>query len=156
MKKRLKRAGVDNVIMHVLNSESDPFLKRHLDSADWVLVDAPCSGSGTWRRNPDLKWRFEAKDMDEMRALQRSILANAARLVAPGGALVYATCSLFSQENELQIAEFLSERPDFKCESLGEKWDKLATHKEGIGEVIRLSPHKHETDGFFVARLRRL
>ena len=93
IKPRLKRAGVDNVQTHVIESEHDAFIKRHKQSADRVLVDAPCSGSGTWRRNPDLKWRFTPQDLDEVVALQQSILQSASRLVKPGGRLIYATCS---------------------------------------------------------------
>ncbi len=156
MKKRLRRAGVDNVISHVLESENDSFIKRHLASADRVLVDAPCSGSGTWRRNPDLKWRFGAEDLDEMCALQASILRNAARTLKPGGLLVYATCSLFPQENHEQVAQFLKEHPDMRLVDPIDEYRPLASEIAGVGPVIQLYPHKNETDGFFAASLRRL
>jgi 16S rRNA (cytosine967-C5)-methyltransferase len=156
MKKRLRRAGVDNVITHVLSSENDSFIKRHIDSADCVLVDAPCSGSGTWRRNPDLKWRFGAEDMEEMCALQASILKSASRTVRPGGRLVYATCSLLPQENALQVKKFLEESPDFRIAEPAEEYRSLAQEVAGVGPVIQLMPHKHETDGFFAAILQRL
>lgn len=155
IKKRLVRAGVDNVITHVLSSESDPFLKRHIGTADCVLVDAPCSGSGTWRRNPDLKWRFTRQDLEELKALQSSILSNAARLVAPQGRLIYATCSLFSEENQDQIACFLVEHPDFVVEPPAELWNNVTSFREGLGSYVRLSPHFHQTDGFFAAILRK-
>lgn len=155
IKKRLARAGVDNVLLHVLKSENDPFLKRHSGTADCVVVDAPCSGSGTWRRNPDLKWRFSPQDLEEMQALQASILAQAARCVAPAGRLIYITCSLFSNENEEQVKHFLGEHPDFGVEQPAEVWNKVTSFREGLGHIIRLSPHSHGTDGFFAAILRK-
>lgn len=156
IKKRLARAGADNVIVHVLQSETDPFVKRHKESADWVLVDAPCSGSGTWRRNPDLKWRFTRKDLEEVKELQRRILASAARLVVPGGHLVYATCSLLQEENQQQVEGFLVDRPDFRVEPLPEIWNKHRLWQDGLGNYMRLSPHKDGTDGFFATILKRI
>jgi 16S rRNA (cytosine967-C5)-methyltransferase len=155
IKKRLARAGVDNVLLHVLTSENDAFLKRHIGTADHVLVDAPCSGTGTWRRNPDLKWRFSRKDLEEIKAIQTPILHNAARLVAPNGRLIYATCSLLREENQDQIAAFLVEHPDFEVERLSDMWNKVATWEEGVGSFLRLSPARHQTDGFFAAVLKK-
>lgn len=155
IKKRLIRAGVDNVLLHVLKSESDPLLKRHIGTADCVLVDAPCSGSGTWRRNPDLKWRFTQSELEQITTLQASILHNASRLVAPGGRLVYATCSLFSQENQDQIKAFLVEHPDFEVEPPAELWNNVSSSQEDLGSYVRLTPHSHGTDGFFAAILKR-
>ncbi|MGE3714216.1 MAG: RsmB/NOP family class I SAM-dependent RNA methyltransferase, partial [Alphaproteobacteria bacterium] len=100
--RRLKRAGVDNVETHTLASENDAFIKRHKYTADRVLVDVPCSGTGTWRRNPDLKWRFTPGDLEQLTRIQHSILRSAARLVKPGGRLIYATCSILKEENEKQ------------------------------------------------------
>lgn len=157
IRKRLARAGVDNVTLQVLESENDAFVKRHKDSADWVLVDAPCSGSGTWRRNPDLKWRLTPKDLDEVKAVQQQILASACRLVKPGtGRLVYATCSLFAEENQQQIEAFLVEHPDFRVEPLPEIWNKHALDCGNLGQALRLSPHRDGTDGFFAMILSRL
>src|SRR5690606_19561129 len=110
---RLRRAGVHNVQTHALASEHDAYIKRHKASADRVLVDAPCSGTGTWRRNPDIKWRSTPQDLAEMRTLQASILESAARLVKPGGRLIYATCSLLKEENDMQVEALLNKVNDF-------------------------------------------
>lgn len=153
MGKRLARAGVSNVQTHVLTGESDHYLKRHLASADWVLVDAPCSGSGTWRRNPDLKWRFTLEDLQEVKALQGRILQNAARLVKPGGRLVYVTCSLFADENFWQVKQFLGNNPTFRVEAPDKLWNKHLIARDGVGASLVLSPHIDGTDGFFAAVL---
>ncbi len=149
--KRLARAGVNNVQTRTLTSEHDSFLKRHKDSADWVLLDVPCTGSGTWRRNPDLKWRTTPKDLEEVTDIQRRILKSAGRLVKPEGSLVYATCSFFKDENENQIAVFLSEHPDFEVVASG-------VDANGVTDgtpYLSLMPHTHNSDGFFAAVLRR-
>lgn len=156
IKKRLARAGVDNVIQHVLKHEADPFLKRHIGSADWVLVDAPCSGTGTWRRNPDLKWRFTRNDLSETVTLQSRILQNAARLVAPQGHLVYATCSLLSEENQDQVKRFLVDHPDFKVVAPPDLWNKGRNWEQDFGSYLQLTPHRHGTDGFFAMILKRV
>lgn len=153
MGKRLARAGVSNVQTHVIKDEADPYLKRHVNSADWVLVDAPCSGSGTWRRNPDLKWRFTLEDLQEIKAIQKRILVNAARLVKPGGRLVYVTCSVFSDENFWQVKEFLGGNPNFRVEAPDKLWNKHLLARDGVGASLVLSPHKDGTDGFFAAVL---
>lgn len=153
MPKRLARAGVSNVVAKVLRDERDPFLKRHLASADWVVIDAPCSGSGTWRRNPDLKWRFTLDDLQEVKTLQASILHSAARLVKPGGKLVYITCSIFPDENIHQIKQFLGNNASFRVERPGKLWDKLTHTLDGVGPALVLSPHKDGTDGFFAVVL---
>lgn len=148
--KRLKRAGAHNVRWQVITSESDQQIKRHKASADWVLVDAPCSGSGTWRRNPDLKWRTTPQDIEELVALQRRILDSAARLVKPGGHLVYATCSILEAENQSQAAAFLARHADWSATPFtlaGCDWP------EGM---MALLPHQHGTDGFFAARWQRV
>jgi 16S rRNA (cytosine967-C5)-methyltransferase len=152
MGKRLARAGVSTVQTHVLRDEADPFLKRHLKTADWVVVDAPCSGSGTWRRNPDLKWRFTLEDLQEIKQVQARILKSAARLVAPGGRLVYITCSLFPDENFWQVKQFLGGNPTFAVEAPNELWNKHTTLRDGI-TALALSPHQDGTDGFFAAIL---
>lgn len=154
MAPRLRRAGVHNVQAHVLSSERDAFVKRHKVSADRVLVDAPCSGSGTWRRNPDLKWRFTPQDMDEMLRLQQDILQSAARLVKPGGRLIYATCSLFRNENESQIEQFLTDVNDFTVVCAEKIWDKNS--REGQApSYLWVTPHQDGVDGFFAAVLER-
>ena len=156
IKERIRRAGVDNIQVHTIASETDKFLKRHLKSADRVLVDVPCSGTGTWRRNPDLKWRFTPQDLQEVVAAQASILTSAARLVKPGGRLIYATCSLLKDENERQIERFLKESSNFKALCARSVWDH--TEKNASKEVsfLSLTPHQDGTDGFFAAVLEQL
>lgn len=153
IKERLRRAGVDNVQTHVLESENDQFIKRHKASADRVLVDAPCSGTGTWRRNPDLKWRFTRQDLDEVLAAQAAILQSAARLVKPGGRLIYATCSLLAEENERQVDELLKIVNNFRVVPLPEIWDKISPGKAFEGPYLSVTPHQDGVDGFFGAVL---
>ena len=153
--KRLARAGVSNVQTHVLRDEADPMLKRHVGTADWVLVDAPCSGSGTWRRNPDLKWRTTLEDLQELKVLQQRILKNAARLVKPGGRLVYVTCSLFNDENFHQVKQFLGGNLTFRVEAPGKLWNNHLVARDGVGASVLLTPHKDGTDGFFAAVLMK-
>lgn len=147
---RLKRSGLSNLHSQVISSEADPKLKRLFGKFDRVLVDAPCSGLGTLRRNPDLKWRQQPKDVEELTVKQTNILARASKLVKAGGRLIYATCSLLSDENE-QIAEaFLQANPDFKLVPantiLAQQEINLDT-----GDYLKLLPHLHQTDGFFAA-----
>jgi 16S rRNA (cytosine967-C5)-methyltransferase len=151
MPKRLARAGVHNVQLRVLASENDAFVKRHKQTADWVLIDAPCTGSGTWRRNPDLKWRTAPKDLQELTQLQANILASASRLVKPGGHLVYVTCSLFDEENRQQAEAFLQKQKEFSLRPLPPAVQRLT----GQEEMLRLWPHRHDTDGFFAAIFTR-
>lgn len=150
--KRLSRAGVHNVQARTLDSEHDQFIKRHKETADWVLLDVPCTGSGTWRRNPDLKWRTGEKDLTEMKDIQKRILESAARLVRPGGRLVYATCSLFEEENEAQVEAFLATHERFSMEPVTRPNIPINAVQGGF---LRLLPHQHETDGFFAAVLKR-
>lgn len=157
MPKRLARAGVDNVLLKDIKSENDALVKRHRDSADWVLVDAPCSGSGTWRRNPDLKWRMTPNDLAELKVLQRRILASAATLVKKGGKLVYVTCSIFPDENANQVSQFIMDYPEFKVAHPGKLWDSLCRplNDDPNQVVMQLAPHKDGTDGFFAAVFER-
>lgn len=155
MKPRLARAGVDNVQTRLLTSEKDVFLKRHKDSADWVLVDAPCTGAGTWRRNPDMKWRTSPKDLEELCHRQRQILSSAARLVKPGGYLVYATCSLFREENESQIDAFLVDNLKFTVASIFPSWNSKRYGVSNINSGLSLLPHQHGTDGFYGVVLQK-
>ncbi len=154
LKPRLARSGLSNLHPHQIASEHDPKVKRLAGKIDRVLVDAPCTGLGTLRRNPDLKWRQSAATVVEMQAKQAGILRAAATLVKPGGRLVYATCSVLTEENEAIVRSFLDETPGFEPLNCGEL---LKSHGIGIAvsEHLRLWPHVHGTDGFFAAALQR-
>ena len=119
---RFNRAGVHNVERKALSSERDQWVKRHAGTFDRVLVDAPCTGTGTWRRNPDAKWKLTPEDVAELEQVQRNILDSAWRLVKPGGRLIYATCSLLAEENEAQIEAFLAAHADFKLVPISAVW----------------------------------
>jgi 16S rRNA (cytosine967-C5)-methyltransferase len=153
---RLRRAGVHNVTRHVLEGDNDKWLKRHKAACDRVLVDAPCSGSGTWRRNPDAKWRLTESGLGELTALQGRILTQAGGLVKSGGRLVYATCSLLPEENEAQVEAFLAAHPDFSVVPVPEVWGALVGGTCPVpGPYLRLTPAGHGTDGFFAAVLQK-
>ncbi len=150
---RFRRAGLHNIETRPLTSERDRWVKRHKGSFDRVLVDAPCSGTGTWRRNPDARWRVLGPGLENLLPLQAAILASAARLVKPGGRLVYATCSLLAEENEEQVAAFLADHPDFHVVPLREAAPGLMDSAHP--EYLSLTPARHDTDGFFAAVLQR-
>ena len=153
LKPRLARSGLSNVHPVRIEHERDIRIKRLAGKVDRVLVDAPCSGLGTLRRNPDLKWRQGEDSIAELAVKQAAILDAAARLVRPGGRVVYATCSLLTAENEAVVDAFLAGHQDF---TLAPASQVLARH--GImldGESLRLLPHRHNTDGFFAAILDR-
>jgi 16S rRNA (cytosine967-C5)-methyltransferase len=154
--KRLRRAGVSNVERRALSTERDQWVKRHAASFDRVFVDAPCLGIGSWRRNPDGKWRSTPNDLAELVERQRDILASAARLVKPGGRLIYATCSLLREENEDQAEAFLAAAPDFTVYPAARAWEEAIGGASPAGErYLRLTPARHGTDGFFVAQFER-
>ncbi|PWS35828.1 rRNA cytosine-C5-methylase [Falsiroseomonas bella] len=154
--RRLRRAGVSNAERHLLEP-GDKWRKRRGRSFDRVLVDAPCTGSGTWRRNPDARLRTNATDLAELSAKQAVILEEASELVRPGGRLVYATCSLLPEEDEMQIERFLGRHPDFVMRPVPALWAELcpAVVCPVEGEALALSPARHGTDGFFAAVLER-
>ncbi|MBW7851706.1 MAG: RsmB/NOP family class I SAM-dependent RNA methyltransferase [Rhodospirillales bacterium] len=153
---RMRRAGVHNVTRRLLGAEGDKWMKRNAGSFDRVLVDAPCSGTGTWRRNPDARWRLLPEDLDRLAALQADILARAAKLVRPGGRLIYATCSVLAVENEGQVRSFLAAAPNFGPQSLSAVWTSVIGGAcPSDGPWLRLSPARHGTDGFFVAVMER-
>jgi 16S rRNA (cytosine967-C5)-methyltransferase len=152
--RRLRRAGIHNAEQH-LTSEGDKWLKRRAGSFDRVLIDAPCTGTGTWRRNPDARLRLRAADLNELLLKQSGILDDAARLVRIGGRLVYATCSVLIEENEAQVSAFLSRRPDFASVPLARAWP-LESPPPCTGEFLCLTPLRHHTDGFFGAVLERI
>ena len=143
-KKRFRRANVNNVFCQEINNK---WLKRHRESADVVLVDVPCSGTGTWRRNPDMRAKFCEKDLLELIEVQAEILKTAKNLVKPGGRLIYSTCSILTEEDEDQIEKFLREFPDFKLQR--------AELKNYSGDFLRLTPFRNGTDGFFAAIMKR-
>lgn len=154
-KPRFARSGLSNVVSVVINEENDSRLKRLQGKAQRVLVDAPCSGTGTLRRNPDLKWRQHPETIDYYVNLQRDILQRAAKCVAPGGRLVYATCSMLPAENQNQITWFLEQHPHFELMDVN---PIIATRSPTLvmsGPFLELRPDYHHTDGFFAAVLQR-
>lgn len=155
LKPRLKRSGLSNVQAQLIANERDTKIKRLAGKFDRVLVDAPCSGTGTLRRNPDLKWRQTEAGLAEINAKQTGILHAAAGLVKPGGRLVYATCSLLREENETVIEAFLAAHPDFKLVPAGEVLAAQHVALE-MGDYLRLDPALHGTDGFFAAALEKV
>ena len=154
LKPRLARSGLSNVHPGVISSESDIKIKRLAGKFDRVLVDAPCSGLGTLRRNPDLKWRQSPTSVAEVQQKQAAILASASRLLKSGGRLVYATCSILPEENEQIVDAFLATHPDFVRKSAAEILQQQGINCD-TGENLRLFPHVHGTDGFFAAVLER-
>ena len=154
LKPRLARSGLSNVHPVQIAHENDAKIKRLAGKIDRVLVDAPCSGLGTLRRNPDVKWRQTPQSLIELNAKQASILAGAARLVKVGGRLVYATCSLLTEENENIVAGFLATHPDFAVVPMKAVLEEQKIALD-MGDYLKLMPHLHQTDGFFAAVLER-
>lgn len=142
---RFRRAGAYNIETRALTTERDPWVKRHKGKFDRVLVDAPCSGIGVWRRNPDARWRVLGPGLGELVKLQQEILTSAARLVKPGGRLIYATCSMLAEENAQRVETFLGNNPDFI----------LVPYGQDGGRYLELTPAQHNTDGFFGAVMVR-
>lgn len=159
LKPRLARSKLSNVHPAAIAHERDDRVKRLAGKIDRVLVDAPCSGLGTLRRNPDLKWRQSPQSVQELTAKQTAILQSAARLVKSGGRLVYATCSVLPEENEAIAEAFGAANPDFEAVDVGEVLEGLKVANPAVlaagGEnglrYLRLWPHRHATDGFFAA-----
>ncbi len=153
---RLRRAGVDIAEFQVLDSQSGSWAGAPPEGFDRVLVDAPCSGSGTWRRAPEGRWRLTPGDLDELVGMQARILDAAAPLVAPGGRLVYAVCSLLAEEGEAQVAAFLDRHAEFATLSLQPVWARTVGGECPAGDdALRLRPGRDGTDGFFVGLLER-
>jgi len=168
LKPRLARAGLDNVRRVAIQNERDVRVQRLAGKIDRVLVDAPCSGTGTLRRNPDIKWR--SIDVEKLAAAQRAILEAASTLLKPGGRMVYATCSLLREENDDVVTEFLATHPEFvplsAAEILARRQIELpvpppADAGTGPGNdllpglALRLQPHRHHTDSFFALAMER-
>ena len=154
LKPRLARSGLSNVHPVLIAHEKDAKIKRLAGKLDRVLVDAPCSGLGTLRRNPDVKWRQTEAGIAELNAKQIAILSSAARLLKSGGRLVYATCSMLEEENEMIVQAFLAAHPDY---TLIPASQVLAEQKIDLdmGDYLKLFPHVHHTDGFFAAVMQR-
>jgi 16S rRNA (cytosine967-C5)-methyltransferase len=158
---RLSRAGVHNADIRPPKGPADPLSDIHA-SADLVLVDAPCTGTGTWRRNPDAKWRMRPGALEIRLKDQAAVLARAAQLVKPGGRIAYVTCSVMPAENGEQIQAFTAAHPDFAvtppAEVAAALWDKaedfLAATRTSP-EGLLMTPRKTGTDGFFVSVLKR-
>jgi 16S rRNA (cytosine967-C5)-methyltransferase len=140
---RFRKANVNNVFCQQITTK---WIKRHFECADIVLVDAPCSGTGTWRRNPDMRAKFTQKDLQKLMATQTEILESAHGLVKKGGRLIYATCSILKEENERQIENFLNNHREFVQKRIGDPPENY----------LKLTPFQHKTDGFFVAILEKV
>lgn len=155
---RLKRAGARNV--QVLRASDDSAVDALGPRFDVVLADAPCTGTGTWRRRPDAKWRLKPDALKARMAEQRSVLTRAAHLVKPGGRLLYVTCSILPEENSEQIAWFLGNNPEFEPVETAEIWRASLPSEPPLSadrrtDSLLLTPHSHGTDGFFIAALVR-
>jgi 16S rRNA (cytosine967-C5)-methyltransferase len=155
---RIKRAGVRNV--QVLRAGDEAALDALGPRFDVVMADAPCTGTGTWRRRPDAKWRLKPEALAARQAEQRSVLSRAASLVKPGGRLIYVTCSILPEENTEQIALFLKDRSDFAILPMAEAWGAalpgdVLSSADGRSDSLLLTPGRHGTDGFFIAVLSR-
>jgi 16S rRNA (cytosine967-C5)-methyltransferase len=150
---RLARAGARNV--QVLGADEGARLDNLEEKIDCVVVDAPCSGSGAWRRNPDSKWRLTEKQLQQRMRDQKALLERGARLVKPGGRLLYITCSVLPEENDDQVATFLAGHPDFALVPYRDQWRRaIGTEppvSDGGADTLLLTPHRHATDGFFIA-----
>jgi len=153
LKPRLRRAGLSNVRMIAISHERDARVQRLRGKIDRVLVDAPCSGTGTLRRNPDIKWR--EIDLAALAEVQQRILVAAAELVKPGGRIVYATCSLLREENDDIVAAFLTAHPEFNITPANEILARRHVPLTMEDAALRLYPHRHRTDGFYAMALER-
>lgn len=155
-RERFQRAGVHNVECHVLDETTNKWVKRQQGKFDRVLIDVPCSGSGTWRRNPDLKWRLQESSFQDLLTTQAQILSKAAKLVKAGGRLIYSTCSLFPSENMMQVQRFLNENPEFSLIPISEIWQQVLPGPcPTTDAALQLRPDINQVDGFFVAVMQR-
>ncbi len=154
-KPRFARSGLSNIVPVVIAEHKDARVRRLHGKAQRVLVDAPCSGLGTLRRNPDLKWRQHPEALEALRRTQASILREAAACVAPGGRLVYASCSILPEENEEQVQAFLAGHPEFSLLGAADVLGERCALPGMEGPFLRLRPDRHGTDGFFAAVMQR-
>jgi 16S rRNA (cytosine967-C5)-methyltransferase len=153
---RVMRAGATCVEI----VSADQAASMQDESFDCVVVDAPCSGTGTWRRKPEIKWKLTRKTLDMRLTDQRNVLARGAKLVRPGGRLVYFTCSVLPEENTEQIKQFLKAHLSFKLVPYGQQWARtiggtVPTSADGSKDTLLLTPHQHDVDGFFVAVMQK-
>lgn len=157
-KERLRRAGLDNVEPRTLAHERDRWIAKHKGKFDRVLLDVPCSGTGTWRRNPDSRWNHAGPGLGEVTDMQARILHSAARLTKPGGRLIYVTCSLLPEENREQIEAFLADWPDYRRLPISPIWAETlgGDAPDGAADDLLLTPNRHGTDGFYIAILERI
>ena len=154
IKKRIIRSGSNNIRVEQVDEKIIP--KKYLNFADYVLVDSPCSGSGTIRRNPGLKWKLNEKNLHELNIKQSEILQNYSATVKVGGRLVYATCSILKDENENIVNKFLSENNNFKLIDAAEILKRYNLQNLAKNNYLKLYPHIHNTDGFFAAAFERI
>jgi len=155
-RRRLERAGVTNVTLHPIKGETDPWLKQFESRVDRLLIDAPCTGIGAWRRSPEARWKMTPELLADLEGRQTRILKSAAHLIKPGGRLVYATCSLLKRENEDQISQFLKENENFTLLPIQQVWNELLdTDCPFDGKFMTMRPDLHKSDGFFCAVLER-
>ncbi len=157
---RMRRAGLSNVHPAVIRNENDNHIKRLFGKLDRVLVDAPCSGTGTYRRNPDLKGRFGEEELERLNLIQKSVLQSGAKMLKAGGRLVYSTCSILRKENQDVIEEFLEKNPDFELLDAAVVLEKQGIvippwQRERFGKYFVMLPHLNGTDGFFGAVLQK-
>jgi 16S rRNA (cytosine967-C5)-methyltransferase len=155
-RQRFRKAGASDIIeVRPLNDDRHrKWLRRQKGTFDVTLVDVPCTGTGTWRRNPDMRWRTYGPSLEELTDIQADIIDRVAHTVKPEGRLVYATCSLLPEENENQIEAFLSRNEEYEVFPLAQAWPQdYSVPCEG--PFMRLTPLRHSTDGFFAAILKR-
>jgi 16S rRNA (cytosine967-C5)-methyltransferase len=155
---RLQRAGARNV--QVLGADEGARLDQLTEKIDCVFIDAPCSGSGAWRRNPDSKWRLTERQLEQRLADQKAVLERGACLVKPGGRLLYITCSVLPEENDDQVDAFLAGHPEFATISYRDQWRQaIGTEPPSSAghakDTLLLTPKRHSTDGFFISALRK-
>ncbi|MEM1307784.1 MAG: RsmB/NOP family class I SAM-dependent RNA methyltransferase [Pseudomonadota bacterium] len=155
---RARRAGLRNV--QVLEAGNEAALSELGPRFDTAFVDAPCSGSGTWRRRPDAKWRLKPESLEARRAEQHTVIRRGAEMVRPGGRLVYVTCSVLADENDAQVSEFLRDTTDFALVPFADAWSQhvggeVPVSADGHSDTLLLTPARHGMDGFFVAVMRR-
>ena len=155
LRRRARRAGLSNVAARAITDEARLPEEARVGGWDRVLVDAPCSGLGTLRRNPEARWRLTPASVAGFPTRQLALLVTYAPLCAVGGRLIYATCTILEDENEKVVERFLAERPDFVRVPVKEIWGRALAEQVGDGLTLRLLPHRHDTDGFFAAVLRR-